>query len=163
MEILEGQVKKRHRFHDFLYWNLVVAVPVITAIIAIGKGSVAGLIVFLVLLCLMVGLIYRFFCTHCPYYIESKKVTRCMFFWGMPKFFEARPGPLNAKEKAISFAALFIMLVFPLPWLLNHFELLLIYLMSLSVAGLTMWRYECIHCAHTRPWPWYRGNPYRSC
>ena len=149
MEILEGQVKKRHRFQDFLYWNLVVAVLVITAIIAIGEMSIAGLVVFLLLLCLMVGLIYRFFCTHCPHYIQSKKGTRCMFFWGMPKFFNERPGPLNTIEKLISFAALFIVIAFPFPWLLNNFGLLLIYFTALSVAGLTMWRYECVRCAFT--------------
>ena len=149
MEPFDDRIKKQHRYQDFLYWNLVLAVPMLTASIAIAHHSLAGLIAFILLIALMAGLIYRFFCTHCPHYIQGKKSTRCMFFWGMPKFFSQKPGPLNGKEKAISIAAPLITLLFPLPWLMDQPGLMLIYLMSLAVTGLTMWRQECVRCAYT--------------
>ena len=149
MDLFERRIKKQHRFHDFLYWNLLLAVPLVTACIGIANHSLAGLTAFLLLVVMMAGVIYRFFCTHCPHYIQGEKATRCMFFWGMPKFFTEKPGPLNRKEKAISIAAPLVMLSFPLPWLMDQPGLMLIYLMSLAVTGWTMWRQECVRCAYT--------------
>ena len=148
MEPLDNRIKKQHRFQDYLYWNLVLAVPLVTAVIAIANHSLAGLIGFLLIIALMAGIIYRFFCTHCPHYIQGQQSTRCMFFWGMPKFFTEKPGPLSGKEKAISIAAPLITLSFPLPWMMDQPGLMLIYIMSLAVTGLTMWRQECVRCAY---------------
>lgn len=147
MEPFENRIKKQHRFQDYLYWNLTLAVPLITAMIAIAQRTAAGLVGFILLFVLTAGLLYRFFCPHCPHYIQGEKSTRCMFFWGIPKFFPEKPGPLSALEKTVSFAAPLVLLVFPLPWLLDNFGLLLIYCMSLAVAGLSIWRQECVRCA----------------
>ena len=40
----ETQLKTQHNFGDFLYWNLVVSVPFITACIAIAKDSIVWLV-----------------------------------------------------------------------------------------------------------------------
>jgi len=95
MDEIETGLKKQHRFVDFLYWNMVVALPIITACIGIFKGSLAWMFIYIIICILLVAVIYRFYCTHCPHYVQAVKTTRCMFFWGMPKFFNSRPGPLN--------------------------------------------------------------------
>ena len=148
MAVSDNGIKKQHRFQDFFYWNLVLAVPLVTAMIAIAKHSLVGLAAFVLLIVLMAGIIYRFFCTHCPHYLQGQESTRCMFFWGMPKFFKEKPGPLNTKEKVISTAAPLITLAFPIPWLMDQPGLMTIYLLSLTVTGWTMWRQECVRCAH---------------
>ena len=91
----ETQLKTQHNFGDFLYWNLVVSVPFITACIAIARESILWLICYIITCILLVMVIYKFYCTHCPHYIQSPKNTKCMFFWGIPKFFKEKSGPLS--------------------------------------------------------------------
>lgn len=142
------QLKTHHTFFDFLYWNLVVAVPLITACIAILKNSFVWFIFYIIVCIFLVILIYRFYCTHCPHYIQGADTTKCMFFWKIPKYFKPRPGPLNIFDKAVSLIAPAILILFPLYWLYMQLDLLLIYLLSLAVLGATIRRYECGRCIY---------------
>jgi len=60
-------LKHRYTFGDFLYWNLMAAVPLLTAGAAIAAASTfwLGAYLLVVLACIL-GL-YRFFCSHCPH------------------------------------------------------------------------------------------------
>ena len=110
----ESRLKKRHKFLDFLYWNLVASVPLITACIAIGKISILGLILYLTAGLLLIIVLLKFYCTRCPHYTREGKRLKCIFFWGMPKFFAPRPGALSAGDKLVAFTANAGLLVFPI-------------------------------------------------
>jgi hypothetical protein len=148
MEEFETGLKRQHRFVDFLYWNMLVALPIITACIGIFKVSPAGMFIYIIICILLVAVIYRFYCTHCPHYVQGVKTTRCMFFWRMPKFFDARPAPLSLFEKTVSFAAPAIIMLIPLYWLISQPGLLVIYVLSVAVLLTTARRYECSRCVY---------------
>ena len=145
----EIQLKKQHKFHDYLYWNIVASVPIITACMAMFKVSIVLLGFYIALFVFMMIIIYRFFCSHCPHYINSEKVVRCMFLWGIGKFFKARPSPLNLFEKTISIIAPLIIILFPVYWMRFYPGLLVIYLLSLAVFGMTIRRNECVRCIYS--------------
>jgi hypothetical protein len=89
----ETQLKTQHNFGDFLYWNLVVSVPFITACMAIARESILWLIFYIITCILLVMAIYKFYCTHCPHYIQSPKNTKCMFFGEFLNFLRKNPVP----------------------------------------------------------------------
>ncbi len=147
VEPLAG-LKKQHKFRDYLYWNLVAAVPIITACIAMFKASIMLLSLYIAACIFLIIIVYRFFCSHCPHYINSEKVVKCMFFWGVPRYFKARPGPLNLFEKGISLIAALILIFFPIYWMRLFPGLLVIYLFSLAAFGMTIRRNECKRCIY---------------
>lgn len=144
----ETKLKKKHAFADHVYWNLVLSVPIVSACVAILRDSVFWFVLYAIVCGVLITSIYRFFCTHCPHYIESHRTTKCMFFWGIPKFFESRPEPLNLFEKSVSIIAPAIMMCLPLYWLFFELDLLVIYFLSLAVLVLTIRRNECGRCIH---------------
>ena len=144
----EIPLKTRHTFLDFLYWSLMVSVPFIAACVAIVEKSRVWLIIYIIACVSLVMVIYRFYCIHCPHYHQSDKTLKCMFFWWMPKFFKAKSGPLSLLEKTVSITVLFIILMLPIYWLLLRPGLLVIYLLSIGVLGLTLRRYECKRCVY---------------
>ena len=144
----ESRLKKRHKFLDFLYWNLVASVPLITACIAIGKNSILGLILYLTAGLLLVIVLLKFYCTHCPHYIQSAKTLKCMFFWGIPKIFMPEPGPLKALDKVVALLSMLVIILLPLYWLLLAPDLMIIYVLSVGVMGATLKRYECRRCTY---------------
>jgi hypothetical protein len=144
----ETPLKTKHTFLDFLYWNMVVSVPFITACIAIVEESIAWLIIYIIVCILLVMVIYRFYCIHCPHYHQNTKTLKCMFFWWMPKFFKAKSGPLSLLEKTISVITLLVIIMLPIYWLLLRPGLLVIYLLSVGVMGATLRRYECKRCVY---------------
>ena len=144
----ETPLKTRHTFLDFLYWSLMVSVPFIAACVAIVEKSRVWLIIYIIACVSLVMVIYRFYCIHCPHYHQSGKTLKCMFFWWMPKFLKAKSGPLSLLEKTVSITALLIILILPIYWLLLRPGLLVIYLLSIGVLGLTLRRYECKRCVY---------------
>ena len=80
-------LKNRYRFSDFIFYTVLLAVPMITAVIGILDHSVWWTAVFAVLAVGMTTLIIKFFCTRCPHYTREGKTLKCIFFWGLPKFF----------------------------------------------------------------------------
>jgi hypothetical protein len=146
----EPQLKTRHNFGDFLYWNLIVSVPFVTACIAIARESILWLICYIITCILLVMVIYKFFCTHCPHYIQSSKNTKCMFFWGIPKYFKEKSGPLSLLEKIVALVVPFVIVLLPLYYLLLQPGLLVIYFLSVMVLCTTLRRYECTRCIYSR-------------
>lgn len=149
MNASKDQLKTSHRLYDCLYWNSFLAVPLITACVAIAKSSLVWMIVYIVMsLVIFVVVLFKFFCTHCPHYIHSDNTVNCMFIRWAPKYFQPKQGPYEPQEKAIVALALLVWVVFPFFWLHLHIGLLAIYVISLTVLVATMKRYECGRCIH---------------
>ncbi|MBW2605139.1 MAG: hypothetical protein JRE28_12630 [Deltaproteobacteria bacterium] len=144
----ETRLKTWHTFWDFLYWNLAVSVPLIAACVAIAEKSLVWLFIYIIACISLVMVIYRFYCIHCPHYHQSGKTLKCMFFWWMPKIFKAESVPLKPLEKTVSVIALLVIIMLPVYWLLLRPGLLVIYLLSMGVLGLTLRRYECKRCVY---------------
>ena len=141
-------LKTRYRFSDFLFYTCLLAVPIITAMIAIFHSSVWWLVTFVVLAVVMTALILKFYCTRCPHYTREDKSLKCIFFWGLPKFFDKRPGALNLVDKLVVFSASAVLLLFPLYWLMMKPGLLVVYILSLIGFGVAIYRNECEQCIY---------------
>jgi len=142
------ELKTRYSFSDFLFYICLLAVPVFTAILAIFKHSNGGAVAFGVLAVGVNVLLLKFFCTRCPHYAREGKYLKCIFFWGLPKFFDRRPGPLDFIDKVVVFGAPTVLLLFPLYWLLLEPGLLVVYLLSLAGFGTAIYRNECERCIY---------------
>lgn len=141
-------LRERYTFIDFLYYIILLAVPAFTAFYAIANYSMSWLIFYLGL-CLASGLvILRFYCTHCPHYTRESRTIRCMFMWGIPKFFASRPGYLSLLDKAVALLVPIILVVFPQYWLLQQPGLMLIFILSLIGFLSTVRKNECRRCIY---------------
>jgi hypothetical protein len=126
----------------------LLAVPSFTAFHAIANYSMAWLLFYLVL-CIAAGVvILRFYCTHCPHYTREGRTIRCIFMWGIPKYFAARPGPLRLRNKAVALIVPILLVVFPLYWLLQQPGLMVIFILSLVVFLSTVRKNECRRCIY---------------
>ena len=142
------QLRTRYRFVDFLFYTALFAVPLVTALVAISKDSVGWLVTYLIVCLAMVAVILKFFCTHCPHYTRGDRTLKCVFFWGLPKFFAGRPGTLDWRGKAAAFIAPAVVGLFPVYWLLEQPGLLVIFVLSAAVAMAGLRRMECDRCIY---------------
>lgn len=149
MDSHHPQLRQRYEFSDFLYYSALVVLPFFTACHAIANRSTGWTVFYILLSVVATAFIYRHYCTHCPHYTREGKTTRCMFFWGMPKVFPRRPGPLSPPDKIVAVAAPLVIVAFPLPWMMQQPGMLLIYLLSLVVFFTTIRRHECTRCIYT--------------
>jgi hypothetical protein len=142
-------LKMKHEFKDFLYWNFVTLILLSSAGLAIGIYSTEWTLAYIFLVFFHFYVLeQRFFCTHCPYYATSEKKVRCMMNWGWPKYFRYRPHSPGKFDLAVTALGFIVVIFFPLPWLLKEPFLLGVYLVSISIFLLTIWRYECCHCIY---------------
>jgi hypothetical protein len=139
-------LKSRHTHGDFLFYKLVSVVPLAAAVFAIAQESWTWLALYLGWLLVHMVVVYRVLCTHCPHYGAEDGVTSCHFIAKVPMLFKRREGPL----KPVSMGVLMLMLSFsslaPVPWLLRHPDLMVLYFLSLGVLFATMMKYECTRC-----------------
>jgi hypothetical protein len=142
------QLKTRYKFSDFLFYIVLLSVPLVTAVLAILKNSLWWTIVFIGIGSASAALILRFYCTRCPHYSRDGKNLKCIFFWGLPKFFNKRPGKLDVSDRVIAFSAMTVLLMFPLYWLLKVPGLLIVYVLSLIGLGAAIFRNECDRCIY---------------
>jgi len=145
----KNRLNTRYTSLDYIYWNLFAAIPLITAFMAIFKSSLTWALVYiLVFLAQFLIVEYRFFCSHCPHYCQDGHTTKCLFIRGVPKYFKARPFPLTLLDKFMMILGFLVILLFPIYWLFFQPLLLVIYLLSWTVFGLTLKRYECNRCIY---------------
>ena len=145
----EDELRIRHRFRDCVYWDLFILIPFITASLAIAGSSIFWMVVYIVLsIVVFFVVIYKFFCTHCPHYVGGSGCVRCMFYWRMPKYFKAQPGPYSMTELIVTAASFLVWVVFPFYWIYLRPGLLAIYVVSLAILISTLRRYECGRCIH---------------
>ena len=144
-----SNLKNTFAFTDYLAWTLLTLIPVLTAVYAISGTSITWTVIYLIVMAVcFAGIVYRFFCTHCPHYKNSGRTTKCIFLWGVPAYFEPRPGPLGFFDKFMVFLGFLIAVAFPLYWLLASPLLLLIYAISWIVITTFLYKYECIRCIY---------------
>ena len=148
MEPSSKELRERYTFYDFLFYTCLLAVPLLTAAVAIGRNTVGGLLVFILLAVGLAGLVLKFFCSRCPHYAREDKLLRCMFFWDLPKFFAARPGELDTRDRIVTWAAPAVLLAFPLIWLIHEPDLLAIFLLSSAGFAAAIRRHECHRCIY---------------
>lgn len=141
-------LKKNHSFTDYLYWNVLLAVPVVTAVVAIHRYSISWMVFFLLLALGATALILRFYCVHCPHYIRGGRTLNCMFFRSLPKVFSPRPGPPGRTDIAVAVIATAALILFPVYWLIREPGLLTVYLLSLTGFIATIHRNECGRCIY---------------
>lgn len=143
-----NELKTRYSFSDFLFYICLFSVPFVTAFISILKTSIYWSIAFVGLAIGITVLILRFYCTHCPHYTREEKYLKCIFFWGLPKFFTTRPGTLPAVDKVITFSATALLVLFPIYWLRMTPGLLAVYALSLVGFFAAIYRNECHRCIY---------------
>ena len=142
-------VREHYSFGDWMYYTAAGLVPLITGVVAIYPRSALGLIAYgLVVLAGLVAVLY-FFCTHCPHYRKPGRFLKCIFFWGLPKFFGPKSAPLNRLEKLAAVGAMGVVFFFPMAWLAEEPGLMLVYLLSMVDFLVTVRRHECRRCAFT--------------
>ncbi|MFW6052795.1 MAG: hypothetical protein ACOC8I_02680 [Desulfosalsimonas sp.] len=145
----DADLKKTYTFADYISWTLLTLIPVLTAIYGISRASLLWTLIYLIVMAIcFAGIIYRFFCTHCPHYKNTGQSTKCIFLWKVPAYFAPRPGPLNFFDKFMVSAGFIIAVAFPVYWLLASPLLLIIYALSWAVLFIFLYRYECIRCIH---------------
>jgi len=144
----QNKLKNRYSFSDFLFYTCLLSVPFITAFLAILKISAGWAIAFVGFAVSVTALILKFYCTRCPHYTREGKFLKCIFFWGLPKFFNKRPGALDITDKMVTFGITALLLVFPLYWLLMEPGLLIVYFLSLIGFGAAVYRNECERCIY---------------
>ena len=148
MNVSTPSLRERYSFSDYLYYSTLGAVPLFSAFYAVFNHSGAWLSVYILICLLAVSVVYRHYCSHCPHYTREGRLTRCIFFWGVPKVFERRPGPLTVADKALALGAFAAVILFPLYWLFQQVGLLAIFVMSLAVFFATIRRNECRRCIY---------------
>lgn len=141
-------VKSRHTHLDFWYYKLLTAVPLFTVLVGFWKTQPFMILIYLLWIATHISLVYRFLCSHCPHYGAYDGKTQCLYLWGVPPVYKARPGAQSGFEKAMVMALLGVSILFPTFWLFKNPELLVIYLLSIGVLLSTMMRYECTRCVH---------------
>jgi len=144
----QNALKTHYSFSDFLFYICLLSVPFVTAVLSILKNSVWWTIFFIGLGVGVTVLILRFYCTRCPHYTREGKNLKCIFFWGVPKFFNKRPGALDVVDKMVTFSATIVLLIFPVFWLLMEPGLLIVYILSLIGFGAAIYRNECGRCIY---------------
>ena len=142
----ESRLKERHTLLDFLYFKLLTAVPLFSVLVGFWRTSPLMIISYLLWIGIHITLVYRLLCTHCPHYGAYNGKTQCQYLWAIPAFFKAQPGPQAFYEKLGVNILLLISILFPVKWLIESWELLIIYFLSLAVLLITMMRYECTRC-----------------
>jgi hypothetical protein len=149
MECKNGpNLKEQHNYLDFLYFKLLTAVPLFTVLVGFWRTSPLMIAPYILWIAIHMTLVYRLLCTHCPHYGAYDGKTQCHYLWAIPAIFKTQSGPQSFWEKAGVNALLLISILFPVNWLLESWELLIIYLLSIAVLLITMMRYECTRCIH---------------
>ena len=142
------QLKKQYSFKAFLFYIAMVAIPLLTAILAIARHSMQWAVLYVFFAIGMLALVLKFYCTRCPHYKREGKVVKCLFIWGLPKLFASRPGALNKIDITVAFGAALLLALFPVYWLILEPGLLIIYGLSFSTLLAAVRRSECERCIY---------------
>lgn len=142
-------LKTEYSTKDRLYWNFLSVLPFLIASIAIIRDSLNWVAVYIgISLFFFLIVEFRFFCTHCFYYIRSKGCVKYMMLSGVPKIFKNRHGPHSPFEKAITVLGALCVFFFPIYWLIKDPLLLGAYIVAWVLFFLTARRYECVRCVN---------------
>ena len=90
----------------------------------------------------------RVLCSHCPHYAEEGSSLRCWANYGSPKIWKYRPGPMTLPEKTVLLTGFALVWGYPLFFLIADFQLFLLIVYPLTVAGffMTLRTFLCSQC-----------------
>ncbi len=132
----------------FIYFKLLTAVPMGTALLGLFKYSDSLLwpLIYIGVCITHLSIVYTNKCPHCAYYHLGGKEHRCSWLWHIPKIVKPKPGPQGKfVTKYIPFGILTLSL-YPVYWLHFQWELLVIYLLSLGIILTSVLMHECSRC-----------------
>jgi len=136
-------------FRDFLYWLVFVLLILLIGSVAIIRHSFWWFLFYLGIAAgAILGLWYQFICPGCPYYKQSVDTCKCMFIWGLPRFYSAKNRPYRTHELILGYLGISIVFLFPVIWLIFQPLLFILYGVSFTLFILTVFRYECRKCLH---------------
>jgi hypothetical protein len=150
MDCAESAINTKPTRGRFLFYKILTAVPVFTAILAIARYAEAAWMPFVYVgVCLIhAAIMYTIKCPHCAYYKLDHPTLRCFIWWGAPKIWKPRAGQEGRIVSIYGPIGILVVAFFPVYWLTFQWELLVVYF--LSVAGLvgSIAMNECPRCAH---------------
>ena len=133
----------------FIFYKTMTAIPVFAAVLAMVRYADAWYWIALYAgLCLThATVIYLSKCPHCHYYrTGDKKIHRCFFIWGTPKLRQPNAGPAPKFLNVYAPLAILVLTAFPIPWLRFQWELLVVYLLSITTLLFSILLQECSRC-----------------
>jgi hypothetical protein len=134
---------------DLIYFLVIVSPSFLLGGAGIYHVSGWMLIPWLILIIAYFGFVeIRVMCSHCPHYAEEGSSLKCWANYGSPKIWKYRPGPMTMLEKVVFFAGLAVVWGYPLIFLIAKFQVFLLIVYLLSVAGffMTLRTFLCSQC-----------------
>jgi hypothetical protein len=140
---------EKHGHGRFIFYKLMTAIPVFAATLAILRyaESWAWLAAYAGLCLTHATIIYLAKCPHCHYYRTGEgKLHRCFFIWGTPRLRAPNSGPAPAFLRAYVPVAMLTLIGFPIYWLGFQWELLVVFLLSITTLLYSILLQECSRC-----------------
>jgi hypothetical protein len=134
---------------DLIYFFLIASPSFVLGGAGIYYINEWWLIPWLILIIGYFGFIeIRVLCSHCPHYAERGNLLKCWANYGSPKIWKYRPGPMTFLEKGIFFVGFAFVWGYPLFFLISDFQLFLLIVYLLTVAGffMTLRMFLCSQC-----------------
>ena len=144
----EQQLKKEYRFKDFLFYTALLTIPLLTAMMAVARHSRQWVVFYILFAIAMLALVLKFYCTRCPHYTRKGNTVKCLFIWGLPKWFAPRSGSLTKMDISVAWGAFILLVAFPIYWLILEPGLLIVYGLSFGTLVAAVRRSECERCIY---------------
>jgi hypothetical protein len=144
-----GLLLTRHGHGRFIFYKLMTAIPVFAAVLAIVRHaeSLLWLAAYAGVCLTHVAIMYLSKCPHCHYYrTGDSKIHRCFFIWGTPKIRRPDSGPAPSFLAIYTPLAILTLTGFPIYWLRFEWELLVVYLLSITTLLFSILLQECSRC-----------------
>ncbi len=149
---IQGLLKCRHSWRDLLVFYVVF----FTAALPAGIGMVRGGYGWWILAWFGFGMLFfnvwesKILCSHCPFYARRGNTLVCLANHGCLKIWPYDPAPMKRSEKIQFLAGGFILIMFPLPFLIlgAQWTMLLLTILGLSSWLLNMQVNVCPRCVN---------------
>lgn len=132
----------------FVYYKLLTLIPVSAALIGITRhaSSILWTAGYVALCLAHAAVMNAIKCPHCPYYRMGDKTFSCFIWWKAPRLYQPRPGPESRFVAVYAPIGMAVLTIYPVFWLWQEWELLLLYLLSIVVLVLSIGYNECSRC-----------------
>jgi hypothetical protein len=139
----------KHGHGRFIFYKIMTAIPVFCAVLAMARHAEPWYwLLGYVGLCLgHATLIYLTKCPHCHYYrTAGGSFHKCFFIWGTPRIRKPSDKPAPAFLKVHTPIAMLAMIGYPIYWLRLEWELLVVYMLSITTLLFSILMQECSRC-----------------
>jgi hypothetical protein len=141
---------KKPTLGHFLYFKMLTIIPLFIAFLSIVRYSTGyiWILTYFLLLLLHLSIMYSIKCPHCPYYKNGKRTFSCFIYWNMPKLWRERATPASRFVKFYAPIGMAYLSLYPVYWIRNEWELLLIYVLSMAALVASIVKNECSKCLY---------------